>query len=89
MAHSYITTGTTVQVSGPCRKAKVQVNAALTGTITVIDGDGTNNTTIAVITNPTVGSQFEYFNFSVGVRVTTSTTCDVTVNTDGSYGSNN
>lgn len=42
----------------------IQVNAALTGTLTVTYAGstqyGTTSGTIAVITNPTVGSQYKY-----------------------------
>lgn len=56
----------------------VQVNAALTGTITVataVDG------TIAVVTNPTVGNVFRYGGLrnKGQITVTPSTTCDITV----------
>lgn len=53
----------------------VQVNAALTGTITVADGGVTK----AVITNPGVGNMFKYYGFSGAVTITSSATCDVTV----------
>lgn len=88
MARSYITTATTTQVadSGQ-KKAVVQVNAALTGTITVIDGTSGSTANVAIITNPTVGSVFEYWNFDNGVRVVTSATCNITVSTYGGFGS--
>ena len=86
MAEAYITTATTTQVAGPCRKVFIQVNAALTGTITVIDNDTGTTANIAIITNPTVGQQYEYWDFVTGVRIVTSAICDITVQTDGSYG---
>jgi hypothetical protein len=87
MAYSYITTGATVQVStGAARKVIVMVNAALTGSIKVIDGTAGTTANVATITNPTVGSYFEYWDFQNGCRIVTSTTCDVTVAVDGSHG---
>jgi hypothetical protein len=53
----------------------VQVNAALTGTITITDG----GTTKAIITNPGVGNLFRYYGFTSSVVVTASTSCNVTV----------
>lgn len=83
MVFSYITTGTTVQVyTGLVKKCRIQVNTALTGTITVIDGTSGTTANVAVITNPTVGSSYEYWGFQNGVRIVTSTTCDVTVSCD-------
>lgn len=89
MINSYITTGTTTQVYlGKVRKTLVQVNAALTGTITVIDNNTGTTANVAVITNPTVGSQYEYWGFQTGCRIVTSTTCDVTVSCDISFSGN-
>lgn len=88
MAKSYITDNTATQVAGPSKKAIVQVNAALTGSIKVIDGTSGTTANVATITNPTVGSRFEYWNFASGVRIIASGACDITVSTDGSYGSN-
>lgn len=53
----------------------VQVNAALTGTITVADAGATK----AIITNPTVGSMFKYYGFAGAVTITSNASCDVTV----------
>ena len=86
MAKAYIVDNTATQVSGPCRKVLLQVNAALTGTIKVIDNTAGTTANVATITNPAVGDQFEYWNFETGVRIIASTTCDITVSTDGSYG---
>lgn len=59
----YITTAAAYPV-GKNSAIFVQVNAALTGTITVsAAGDsqyGTASQTIAIITNPTVGSSYRY-----------------------------
>lgn len=83
MLKNYITTGTTTQVwTGRARRVLIQVNAALTGTITVIDGTSGTTGNVAVITNPTVGTQYEYWGFDNGVRIVTSASCDVTVSVD-------
>lgn len=63
----------------------IQVNAALTGSVTVTNGGstqyGTSSGTVAVITNPTVGSQFKYGGLAQqgAITVTASGTCDITV----------
>ena len=60
-------------------------NLALTGTVTVATVGstqyGTAGATIAVITNPTVGSMYRYGGLSRqgNVTVTPSTTCDISV----------
>lgn len=69
------------------RKVKIMVNAALTGTITVSDETGTGGTPIvAVITNPTVGSVYEYWDLQTGLTINPSATCDITADIDASYG---
>lgn len=89
MAYQNVTTATTVQVSGPCRKIMITVNNGWTGTITVIDNTTGSTPLIGTITNPVTGNFFEYFNISTGARITTTGTVgDITVNTDGSYGGN-
>lgn len=65
------TTTTLVQTNG----LFIQVNAALTGTITVTDATGT----LAVITNPGVGNGFRYFGVTGIPTIVTSATCDITV----------
>lgn len=70
----HVTTGATTtlpQTNG----LLIQVNAALTGTITVNDATGA----IAVITNPVVGNQYLYYGLSGVPTVVTSTTCDITL----------
>lgn len=57
----------------------VQINLALTGNIVVADANGT----VATITNPTVGSKYEYWDLVGPVTVNPSTTTDITVNTGG------
>lgn len=87
MAYQHITDTTATQVmTGPVRKAVIQVNAALTGTITIYDSATTTTPTVAVITNPTVGSYYEYWNLASGMRVVASGTCDITASADGSHG---
>lgn len=79
-----ITAGSAKNIGG-CRAILIQVNAALTGSITVTGAGssqyGTASSTIATITNPTVGSQYRYGGlFQQGdITVTPSTTCDITV----------
>lgn len=53
----------------------IQVNAALTGTITVTDTSATQ----AVITNPTVGQQYVYYGCVGNFSVNPSATCDISV----------
>lgn len=86
MAKAYITTNAETQVAGPSKKVVVQVNAALTGSVKVIDGTSGSTANVATITNPTVGSCYTYSDFTTGVRIVASGACDITVSTDGSYG---
>lgn len=82
MAKSYITTNTATNVdTDRVAKVVIQVNAALTGNIKVIDGISGTTANVATITNPTVGSRYEYSDFATGVRIIASTTCDITVST--------
>lgn len=81
MAKKYITTNAETQVSGPCKKCFIQVNAALTGSIKVIDNTTGSTANVATITNPTVGSQYVYYDFETGVRIVASGVCDITVST--------
>ena len=81
MAKKYITDNTETQVSGACKKCLITVNKALTGTIKVIDGTAGNTANVATITDPTVGSQYVYYDFATGVRIVASGACDITVNT--------
>ena len=57
---------------------EVQVNTALTGTITLSTANGG---TFAVITNPTVGSLYKYGGLigQGAITVNPSATCDITV----------
>ncbi len=83
MIYSYITDGTATQVySGAVKKAIIQVNAALTGSIKVIDGTSGTTANVATITNPTVGSVYEYWGLTSGLRVIASGACDITASAD-------
>lgn len=88
MAYTHITDNTaTVCETGRVRKARITVNKGFTGTITVYDAVGSATTpVVGIVTDPTVGVALEYWDFKTGVKVTASTTCDLTVNTDSSYG---
>lgn len=71
----HVTTAATYTISGAAG-LRITVNAALTGTITVADTNGTQ----AVITNPVVGSEYNYFGFAPGaVTVINSATADATI----------
>lgn len=87
MSYSYITDNTATQVAtGAVRKAVIQVNAALTGSIKVIDDIEGTTANVATITNPTVGSRYEYFNLTEGLRVIASGACDITASAVQSIG---
>jgi hypothetical protein len=84
---AYITAAATTQVhTGKLQLVKIQVNAALTGTITVIDGTAGTTANVAVITNPAVGDIYEYWDFADGLRIVTNAVCDITVNYSGQTG---
>lgn len=71
----HVTTAATYTISNAAG-IRITVNGALTGTITVADTIGTQ----AVITNPTVGSEYNYFGFAPGaITVVNSATADATV----------
>lgn len=74
MANKHFTAGSIATIADKPRRVKIQVNAALTGTLTVKDG----STTIAIITNPAVGNLFEYGPFQGLATVTPSATTDIT-----------
>lgn len=73
----YITASGSTTVASAVTGILVQVNSALTGTITLAAG----GTTFAVITNPTVGSQFRYTGLrnAGAITVNPSATTDITV----------
>lgn len=83
MAYKYIVDNTATQVEiGYVRKAIIQVNAALTGSIKVIDGIDGTTANVATITNPTVGSLYIYNGLNSGFRVIASGSCDITASTE-------
>lgn len=88
MAYSHITASGAVNIAKDrIRAMKITVNGALTGTITVSDEVATAGTpVVAVITNPTVGTVYEYWDFKNGVTINPSATCDITCNADSSFG---
>jgi hypothetical protein len=80
MAHKNLTSSGAITVGSSVSKLLIQVNAALTGNIVVADVNGT----FATITNPTVGSQYEYWDTVGATTVNPSTTCDITISADSS-----
>lgn len=71
----HVTTAATY-ILPSCAGIRITVNTALTGTITVADINGTQ----AIITNPTVGTEYNYFGFAPGaVTVVNSATADATI----------
>lgn len=87
MAYSYITDNTATNVmTGGVRKAIITVNAALTGSIKVIDGTSGTTADVATITDPVVGSRYEYWDLKNGFRVIASGACNITASADGGYG---
>ena len=87
MALSYIVDGTATQVlTGSCPTVVVQVNAALTGSIKVIDNTTGSTANVATITNPTVGSMYIYHDLLTGVRIIASGACDISVSASASQG---
>ena len=73
-------------MTGKVRKAVIQVNAALTGSIKVIDATSGTTADVATITNPAVGNRYEYWDLKNGFRVIASGACDITASADGSFG---
>ena len=92
MAYAAITasgsTGGNV-AQGHIRKVLLQFNSAITGAVTISDETGTAGTPlIATITNPTVGSQFEYWDIKNGLTVMSNVNPNITVNTSSGMGGN-
>lgn len=75
---TYITSATTYTVAAQANGILVQVNKALTGTITLASATGG---TFAVITDPTVGSSYRYYGLrGLGaITAVNSATADATV----------
>lgn len=87
MARSYIVDNTATQVADtPQRKVIIQVNKTDTQSVKVIDGTSGTTANVATIATLVVGDQFEYYNFTSGVRIIASGACDVTVSTYGGFG---
>lgn len=88
MAYKHITANSAVNISkSAVSKVKVTINAALTGTITISDETGTAGTpVVGIITNPTVGSYYEYWDLQTGLTVTPSATTEITVNVSSTFG---
>lgn len=82
MAVMIVDTTETQVHTGRIRQAIIQANAALTGTIKVIDGTSGTTANVATITNPTVGSQYVYRNLASGLRVIASGACNITASVD-------
>lgn len=68
-------TGAATYQAGVARGILIQMNGAMTGTITVADANGTQ----AIITNPALSQQFKFFGFTGAVTVVTSATTDATI----------
>lgn len=83
MALNITASGATVVGKG--QALLLQVNGALTGTIAITAAGstqyGTGSSTIATITNPTVGSQYKYGGLGQAgaISVNPSGSCDITV----------
>ena len=88
--YRHLTANSAINIAqGGSRKVIITNNGALTGTITVSDETGTSGApVVAVITNPTVGSQYEYWDIKTGVTITPSATCDITVSVSSGMGGN-
>ena len=76
MAYSYVTvSGPQLIMAGKVKKAIVQVNNAITGTLTIADSATAAATpVVGAITNPTLGSKFEFWDIKDGLCVGASTT---------------
>lgn len=80
MAYTNVTgTAAAVIMTGKVQKAIIQVNTATTGNIAVYDNTSATLPLVGTITNPTVGSQYEYWTLTTGLSVKSSVACDITV----------
>lgn len=84
MLYKHITASGAVNVyQGLVKKAIVTVNGAITGTLTISDETGTTGSpVVAIVTNPTVGTQYVYGGLTTGFTINPSTTVDITVTLD-------
>jgi hypothetical protein len=74
---------------GASRKVIITVNKTLSGSIVVSDETATAGTPlVATVTNPTVGTQYEYWDMKNGVSVNPSVATDVTVSVSSGMGGN-
>ncbi len=85
MAYSHITasgaTGANLQ-QGRIATVLITVNNSITGVLTVSDETSTAGTPlVATITNPTLGTAYEYWDLKNGLTVQSNVACDITVNT--------
>lgn len=73
----YITSSGSSTIAAQADAMLIQVNSALTGTITC----QANGTTFAIITNPAVGSVFRYggLHGQGPITINPSATCDISV----------
>lgn len=76
-----IVTGVTTQVKvGPSRLVRIVAMSPSTGTATIIDGDGTTNVTIGVLTFSAGSRNIEFdIRMTNGIRITSSSTDDFLV----------
>lgn len=76
-----INSATTTQVKiGASRLVRIVALKATTATVTIIDGDGTTNTTLGVLTLASVPVSIELdIRMTNGIRITTSGTDDILV----------
>jgi hypothetical protein len=78
MANVNLTANQAYNIAKKPRRLHVVVNKALTGTVPIVD----NGVTIATITNPAVGDQYNYGPCLGAVVITPSASCDITVWTE-------
>lgn len=75
MANTHITDTNAHDVVDKPRRLNIMVNKSITGTITVKDGSAT----VAIATDPTVGTILRYGQFTGTANVQASATPDLTV----------
>jgi hypothetical protein len=88
MAYKNLPTASSFTVANRVNSVLIQVNTAVTASITVTapvkDVNGVTTTaTVATITTPSTGQSFRYWDMPYGFTVTTVGTGDVTVNWQG------
>lgn len=86
--NKHITASGAATIANKPRRLRINVNGALTGTITVTDDVPATpelaaaTDTLAVITNPAVGDFYQFGQFRGVAKVNPSATCDITVVTE-------